>query len=142
MAAGGGKNPRRETPKKWDGPKDTRKEEGAHEYPNYSSWKTRSGHTIGLDDTPGKETLTIQHRGGSAVQMLEDGSVHIVANKGLYTIVMGEDRMTITGAQDITVKGDASLRVYGDLNQTVHGDRKSTRLNSSHTDISRMPSSA
>ena len=24
----------------------------------------------------------------------------------------------------------------------VHGDRKSTRLNSSHTDISRMPSSA
>ena len=30
----------------------------------------------------------------------------------------------------------------GELSGTGAGDRKSTRLNSSHTDISRMPSSA
>ena len=34
----------------------------------------------------------------------------------------------------------ARLTGQGDLN--IPGDRKSTRLNSSHTDISRMPSSA
>ena len=31
---------------------------------------------------------------------------------------------------------------FGDIVQVTEGDRKSTRLNSSHTDISRMPSSA
>ena len=31
---------------------------------------------------------------------------------------------------------------YGDNGEWLFGDRKSTRLNSSHTDISRMPSSA
>ena len=36
-----------------------------------------------------------------------------------------------------TRPGEALYRVV-----SVHGDRKSTRLNSSHTDISRMPSSA
>ena len=30
----------------------------------------------------------------------------------------------------------------GDKNLNIYADRKSTRLNSSHTDISRMPSSA
>ena len=39
----------------------------------------------------------------------------------------------------------AGLRkIYGNqfLGAWLYGDRKSTRLNSSHTDISRMPSSA
>ena len=34
------------------------------------------------------------------------------------------------------------LSVYSFSANTIHTDRKSTRLNSSHTDISRMPSSA
>ena len=53
----------------------------------------------------------------------------------------------------IKAQEDAGLDVIGDGEQSrqhfvhgfleqVEGDRKSTRLNSSHTDISRMPSSA
>ena len=42
--------------------------------------------------------------------------------------------------------GPENARVVGVLNDIIDGtlsvDRKSTRLNSSHTDISRMPSSA
>ena len=39
---------------------------------------------------------------------------------------------------------DETVTVYeeGDFTDLCRGDRKSTRLNSSHTDISRMPSSA
>ena len=115
-------NPANTTPKKWQGPKEIRGEKGSGKYPNYWSHKTRSGHNIVIDDSKGSESITVQHRGGSAIQLLPNGAVHIVAHNGQYNIVFGEDRATITGAQDITVKGDASLRVYGDYNVTVHGN--------------------
>ena len=43
----------------------------------------------------------------------------------------------LPGHQPIT-----AIIAAGEVVLTVGGDRKSTRLNSSHTDISRMPSSA
>lgn len=101
---------------------DARKAKGTGSYPDYFSWKTRSGHTLQLDDTQGNETVTLQHRGGTAVQMGPDGSLHITAHNGKYEITFGENKMTVSGAQDITVKGDASLRIYGDYNVTCHQD--------------------
>ena len=54
-------------------------------------------------------------------------------------------REQLAAFRAVPVRGDgASTRVYA-LETTVgynDADRKSTRLNSSHTDISRMPSSA
>lgn len=131
MANNGGNNRSKgKTPKSWDHPHkgDARKQEKAGTYPNYFSWKTRSGHVFQLDDTQGKETVTIQHRGGTAIQMDHEGGLHITAHNGKYQITFGEDRMTVTGAQDITVKGDASLRVYGDYNVTCHKDYNLTVL--------------
>jgi hypothetical protein len=125
MAETGGTNRSKgKTQKTWDHPHkgDARKQQKAGNYPNYFSWKTRSGHVFQLDDSQGKETITIQHRGGTAIQMDHEGGLHITAHNGKYEIVFGEDRMTVSGAQDITVKGDASLRVYGDYNVTCHKD--------------------
>ena len=43
----------------------------------------------------------------------------------------------------LSVGGEGALRQHFlDMGLIPKGDRKSTRLNSSHTDISRMPSSA
>jgi hypothetical protein len=94
--------------------------EGGGTYPNYYSHKTPSGHTFQMDDSKGNETVTIQHRSGSAIQFKPDGSVSYTTHNGKYEVVFGEDRITVSGAQDITVKGDASLRVYGDYNVTAH----------------------
>lgn len=120
----GGSDERKTTPKKWDQPhkSDARKGEEAGKYPNYWSHKTRSGHTFSMDDSKGHETITLQHRSGTAIQMDPDGGLHITAHNSKYEITFGEHRMTISGAQDITVKGDASMRVYGNLNTTVHKD--------------------
>lgn len=118
---------RRATPEKdWNGPKDIRGEKEAGDYPNYWSHKTRSGHSFIMDDSDGKESVTLQHRNGTAVQMMPNGAMHLVSHNGQYNIVFGEHRMTISGAQDITVKGDASMRVYGDYNLTVHGNMNTT----------------
>jgi hypothetical protein len=119
-----------ESPKKWKQPhkSDARKAKSAGSYPDYFSWKTRSGNLFQMDDSKGGETVTLQHRSGTAIQMAPDGSLHITAHNGKYEITFGENRMTISGAQDITVKGDASMRVYGDYNVTCHKDYNLTVL--------------
>lgn len=122
--------PKKESPKKWKQPhkSDARKAKSSGSYPDYFSWKTRSGHILQLDDSKGGETVTLQHRGGTAVQMAPDGSMHVTAHNGKYEITFGENRVTISGAQDITVKGDASFRVYGDYNVTCQKDYNLTVL--------------
>lgn len=132
MAASGGgsknQNPGKETPEDWSRHEDARKGQGAGEYPNQMVYKSRSGHSLIFDDSQGHESVTLQHRSGSVIQMQPDGAVHITAHNSLYTVVFGENRMTVSGAQDITVKGDASLRVYGDMNTTVHKNYNLTVL--------------
>lgn len=122
--------PKKESPKKWKQPhkSDARKAKATGSYPDYFSWKTRSGHVLQLDDSKGGETVTLQHRGGTAIQMAPDGSMHVTAHNGKYEITFGENRVTISGAQDITVKGDASFRVYGDYNVTCQKDYNLTVL--------------
>ena len=111
-------NPQRKrSPKKYKVRKDSRSESKAGQYPNYMSYKSRSGHSLIFDDTAGQETVTLQHRSGTAVQMNPDGGLTMTTHNGKYEVVFGEDRLTISGAQDITVKGDASLRVYGDRSE-------------------------
>jgi hypothetical protein len=110
------------TPDTWDGPLDAREYDGAGQYPNYYSHKTRSGHVFMMDDSNGAEHVTMQHRSGSMVQFLPDGKINITAHNGQYNIVFGENRMMVTGASDVTVEGDASLKVKGDYNVAVQGD--------------------
>lgn len=115
-------NDKRRTPESWDGPQDARTLEGAGKYPNYYSHKTRSGHVIMMDDSEGAEHVTIQHRGGTMIQIGPSGTLNITAHNGQYNIIFGENRMLITGAHDITVQGDASLRVDGDYDVNVNGN--------------------
>ena len=48
----------------------------------------------------------------------------------------------IIGREIIDSRGNPTVEADVVLASGARGDRKSTRLNSSHTDISRMPSSA
>ena len=90
--------------------------------------KSTSGNSITVDDSKGAESMTFQHRTGSSIQFNPDGSVHVTTHNGKYEMTFGEERVTITGANDITVKGDASLRVYGDYNVTAHKNYNLTVL--------------
>ena len=121
MAAKSNNNKAKETPEDpYDIRETPRKGQGAGEYPNYWTMKDRSGNNIGMDATEGHESLFVQHRSGSGFEFFPDGAVHMTSHNSRYEITFGENRVTISGAQDITVKGDASLRVYGDYNVTCH----------------------
>lgn len=106
----------------FDTPPDATGIDGALQYPNFTSQRTRSGHSITLDDSKGAESVTIKHRSGSMVQFLPDGAIHFVSHNGQYTTVFGENRMTITGAFDVVVQGGGSLQVNGDYNTTILGN--------------------
>ena len=116
------------TPRKFNVDQDARAVEGGGQYPNYWCHKTRSGHCFIMDDSQGNETVTLQHRSGTAIQMRPDGGMLLTTHNGKYEVVLGEERVTISGASDITVKGDTSLRCYGDYNVTVHKDYNLTVL--------------
>lgn len=107
---------------------DARSQEGGGKNPYYWCHKTPSGHCFIMDDSKGNETVTLQHRSGTAIQMRPDGGMLLTTHNGKYEVVLGEERVTISGASDITVKGDTSLRCYGDYNVTVHKDYNLTVL--------------
>lgn len=120
------KDPAKTTPNKWNQVDDARKNSGAGTYPNFWVRKTRSGHSIIMDDSKGAEHITIQHRGGSMIQMMPDGAVQYVSHNGQQNIVFGENRIWVSGAHDITVEGDASIKCKGNYNATVEGDMNFT----------------
>jgi hypothetical protein len=119
--------PKGTTPDKFDGPKDVmHKHPKAGVYPYYHIIRggPDGGH-ITLDSSEGAESITIQGRGGETVQMAH-GKIRITASDGMYTVVLGENRCVITGAQDVVVQGDCSLRVTGTHRTTVEGDVEMT----------------
>lgn len=141
-------NPISTTPSEYKTPPDARDTGG--EYPNQYTKKTRSGHVLMMDDTLGSEHITLQHRGGSMIQFTPDGRITFIAQQGQYSVIFGENRMLITGAQDIVVDGMASMKVKGDYNMTVegnhntvvHGDMNLTAKNFNQTIRGNMDISA
>ncbi len=63
--------------------------------------KSRLGHTIILDDTPGATSVTVKHVNGSLVQMMVDGSVTINA----------ATNMTLNAGGAITLKAGGNVNV-------------------------------
>lgn len=122
------KDPKKKTPRKWDGPNDARKNDKAGKYPNVEIKKTPSGHTMIFDDSNGGEHITFQHRSGALMQFMPDGAIQFVSHNGQYNFVFGENRVKITGAYDVTVDGGGSLKVDGDYNMTIKGDVNMTTL--------------
>ena len=67
---------------------------------------------------------------------------HLAALKGLGDIVIFDIVEGLPQGKALDIRQAGAIEGY-DLSVTgTQSDRKSTRLNSSHTDISRMPSSA
>ena len=78
------------TPRQFNVDQDARSQKGGGEYPNYWSHKTRSGHSFIMDDSPGNETVTLQHRSGTAIQMRPDGGMTMTTHNGKYEVVFGD----------------------------------------------------
>ena len=124
----------KKTPKEWIQYQDAREREGAQQYPNCHTWKRRCGSILEFDDSKGNESITLQHAGGSMIQLRPDGSVLHVSHNGQQTMIFGEDRRRVTGSQDTTVEGDSSVKTKGDKNDVTIGNR-STAVGEDDTSV-------
>ena len=90
--------------------------------PYNQTWDSESGHSIQLDDTPGRERVRLNHRSGTFIEMQPNGDeVHKVYGNG-YEITIQNKNVLIKGACNITVEGDCNFEVKGDRTERVVGD--------------------
>jgi hypothetical protein len=92
-------------------------------YPHNQTWDGESGHSIQLDDTPGRERVRIQHgKSKNFIEMHPNGDQVVKVFGENFDITIGKKNVYVTGTCNIVVKGDCNMQVDGDFNQEVNGD--------------------
>ena len=95
-------------------------------YPTNKVYETETGHYKEYDDTAGAERIKEAHTSGTYYEMQADGSIVTFITKDSYSIVLGDESVTIAGKVTINVGGDVDLTAGG----TVSINAKNLKLNS------------
>ena len=94
-------------------------------YPHNDTWDSECGHSMQLDDTPGRERVRIQHgKSKNFIEMHPNGTQVVKVFGEGFDITIGKKNIYVSGVCNIVVKGDCNMQVDGDFNQTVGGDYK------------------
>lgn len=91
-------------------------------YPFNHVHETESGHVLEFDDTPDKERIHLYHRKGTRVEIDKDGNYVEKVVKDKYSVVLGDDTVTISGKVTVNITGDADITVGGKTNLTSTDD--------------------
>lgn len=114
-----------EKPKDWRGwtePESQATAENPPKYPHNHVTHTPSGHLFEMDDTPGRERIRLQHRGGTFTEIHSNGTeVHKIFGDG-FEIIIKDKNVLVKGSCSITVMGDAVLDIKGDRTEHVGGN--------------------
>ena len=91
-------------------------------YPFNHVHETESGHVLELDDTPDKERIHLYHRKGTRVEVDKDGNYIEKVVKDKYSVILGDDTVTISGKVTVNITGDVDISVGGKTNITSVDD--------------------
>jgi len=95
-------------------------------YPYNKVQETESGHIMEFDDTPASERINIEHRTGTFLEMMPNGSQLNKVMGDRYTITEMNDKVIVKGNVDVVIKGARTVNIEGHCNLTVDGDMKTT----------------
>lgn len=105
----------------------------AARYPFNRVIESRGGHSIELDDTPGAERITIQHKSGAYIEIDAIGTFKERAQGDRYEINIGTKHessghsvVTINGNSHVYVKGNKTEEIMGNYKRIVHGENEIT----------------
>ena len=90
-------------------------------YPFNHVHETESGHLIEIDDTPDFERIHLYHRKGTRFEIDKDGNYVENIVKDKYSVVAGNDFVTITGDVVVNITGNAYVNVTENLKADVKG---------------------
>lgn len=91
-------------------------------YPYNQVVGTESGHYFELDDTPGAERIHMYHRSGTFSETHPNGSQVEKIVKDKYTIILNDNKVSISGDCSITIEGSNKVYIMGNCDTTVDGD--------------------
>ena len=92
-------------------------------YPSNHTIRTKSGHVLEFDDTPGNERICLFHRSGSYKEIDASGD-EIEMNVGSkYNVVFGSDNVYVKGNMNLTIDGDYRQLVKGSYHLEVEGNK-------------------
>lgn len=95
-------------------------------YPTNKVYQTETGHYKEYDDTAGAERIKEAHKSGTYYEMQADGSIKTHITKDNYSVVLGDESVTISGKVTINVVGDVDLTAGGNVSINA----KNLKLNS------------
>ena len=93
--------------------------------------KTKSGHTITLDDTKDLEKIVIQDKGGSRITMNQDGTVAIKAKQDLTLQAQNEDK----GGSQITMNQDGTVTINANKDLTLQAQNGTITLDAQNVKV-------
>lgn len=91
-------------------------------YPYNKVISTEAGHYFELDDTFGHERIHLYHRSGTYLEMHPNGTQVEKIVKDKYTIVLNNDKVSISGDCTVTIEGTNRVYIIEDCNVTIDGD--------------------
>lgn len=94
----------------------------AAKYPHNKVTKTKQGHVIEIDDTPGHERIHVYHKSGSYVEINEAGRMVTKVVNDNYSIIASNDVVDIKGNATVHVTGNMDYTVDGNINISAGGD--------------------
>ena len=84
-------------------------------------------HRMEIDDTPSEPRVTLVHKSGTGIEMMEKDKLLVVNSSGRMVQLVGEDfEMFVAGNGTVIYKGNLDWTVEGDMNLTVKGNMKTT----------------
>jgi hypothetical protein len=92
-------------------------------YPRNQVIKTEAGHSLEVDNTPGKERVSIFHKAGSWIEILADGRIMIMSNAKQF--ISSKTDIEITAENDIVIKG-RNITFTADDDVTANGTNVTT----------------
>lgn len=110
------------------------------EYPHVRGYRTPGGHRIEMDDTPGAERVLIEHAKGGHVEILSDGTIHVIADGNLVikssseSSTVEKDRTKKIGGNEKTEVSTNSEKSIGGKYRVVAGKDRFIQIGSSSTD--------
>lgn len=96
------------------------------QYPFNNVIRTRSGHSIEIDDTPSSERIQVIHKSGTFIELRSDGKAIVHTKAAQYLI--SENTLNIYGTGDINIEsaGDINLQAGGDINAVAGANINNT----------------
>jgi hypothetical protein len=84
------------------------------EYPHNTTYTTKSGHAIEIDDTPGAERIHIWHKSGSYEEIDHTGQ--------RVRKTVGDDYEIVIKDKNVLIKGNANVEIAGNINIIINGN--------------------